>query len=67
MNNMAKGELSIRVSNKNHRNPLIFDFQPMVNSKDGINLMPCCLCNVRVKAFGRKGETAHAVFEIRRS
>jgi hypothetical protein len=47
INNMAKGGLSIRVSNKNHRNTPIFDFQPMVNSKDGVNLMPCCLCNVR--------------------
>ena len=40
---MAKGGLSIRVSNKNHRNTPIFDFQPMVISKDGVNLMPCCL------------------------
>ena len=40
---MAKGGLFIRVSNKNHRNTPIFDFQPMVNSKDGGNLMPCCL------------------------
>jgi len=40
---MAKGGLSIRVSIKNHRNTAIFDFQPMVNSKDGVNLMPCCL------------------------
>jgi hypothetical protein len=39
---MAKGGLSIRVSDKNHRNIPIFDFQPMANSKDGVNLMPCC-------------------------
>jgi hypothetical protein len=40
---MAEGGLSIRVSIKNHRITPILDFQPMVNSKDGINLMPCSL------------------------
>ena len=49
---MATGGLSIRVSNKNNRNTPIFDFQPMLNSKDWGNLMPCCLCNVRVKTTG---------------
>jgi len=35
---MAKGGLTVRVSNKNHRNASLFDFQPLVNSKDGVFL-----------------------------
>ena len=34
----AKGGLTVRVSNKNHRNASLFDFQPLVNSKDGVFL-----------------------------
>jgi len=40
---MAKEGSTIRVSNKIHKNASLFDFQPLVNSKDGVYLMPCCL------------------------
>ena len=40
---MAKGGSTIQVLNKNHRNAFLFDFQPLVNSKDGVYLMPYCL------------------------
>jgi hypothetical protein len=33
----------MRVSSKNHKNASLFDFQPLVNSKGGVYLMPCCL------------------------
>ena len=54
---MAKGGSTIRVSNKNQRNTFLFDFQFWVNSKDGVYLMPYCLCNVRVtpENSGTKG------------
>jgi len=46
---MAKGGSTMRVSNKNHRNTFLFDFQFLVNSKDGVYLMPYCL------PFGKAG------------
>jgi hypothetical protein len=46
---MAKGGSTIRISNKNHKNVFLFDFEPLVNSKDGVYLMPCCL------PFGKVG------------
>jgi hypothetical protein len=33
----------MRISNKNHKKAPLFDFEPLVNSKDGVYLMPCCL------------------------
>jgi len=45
---MAKGGSTIRISDKSHKNASLFDFEPLVNSKDRVYLMPCCLCNVRV-------------------
>jgi hypothetical protein len=40
---MAKGESTVRISNKSHKNASLFDFEPLVNSKDRVYLMPCCL------------------------
>jgi len=40
---MAKGGSTIRISNKNHKNASLFDFEPLMNSKDGVYLMSCCL------------------------
>jgi hypothetical protein len=40
---MAKWGSTKRISYKNHKNASLFDFEPLVNSKDGVYLMPCCL------------------------